>query len=127
MYYLTITVEFEAAHRLPDYPGKCNRLHGHNWKVEVTIAGSRLNSLGMLMDFRELKAEVNTVVDRLDHYYLNELEAFATINPTAEHIAKYFYDELCNRTSFTDNAIRIDSVQVWESPKSAVLYRPSGL
>ena len=127
MYYLTITVEFEAAHRLPEYPGKCSRLHGHNWKVEVTIAGSQLNSLGMLMDFRELKSEVNTVVERLDHYYLNELEEFSSINPTAEHIAKYFCDELSGRETFVSHGIRIYGVQVWESPKSAVMYRPENV
>ena len=94
MYELTVIVEFEAAHRIVDYPGKCNRLHGHNWSVEVNVVGTKLNDLGMLIDFKELKKEVNQMIDRLDHYYLNEIEAFKIMNPTAENIAKYIYEEL---------------------------------
>ena len=94
MYELTVIVEFEAAHRIVDYPGKCDRLHGHNWSVEVTVEGEKLNSLGMLIDFKELKGEVNKVMDLLDHNYLNELPAFQKINPTAENIAKFIYEKM---------------------------------
>jgi queuosine biosynthesis protein QueD len=123
MYELTIITEFEAAHQLPDYPGKCSRLHGHNWKVEVTVCGQELNHLGMVMDFKDLKAEVGKVVDTLDHYYLNDLPAFKSTNPTAEYIAKYIYDTLANNSVF-QQGIRISCVQVWESPRSAVKYCP---
>ena len=125
MYDLTILAEFEAAHQLPDYPGKCSRLHGHNWKVEVTVTGHELNHLGMVMDFKDLKAEVGTVIEKLDHYYLNDLPAFKTINPTAENIAKYIYDSLAELSTF-QQAIKIRCVQVWESPRSAVKYCPQG-
>jgi len=123
MYDLTIIAEFEAAHQLPDYPGKCCRLHGHNWKVEVTVSGNELNELGMIMDFKELKAEVGKVIDELDHYYLNDLEAFKTMPPTAENIAKYIYDTLAASTVFQQK-INVRCVQVWESPRSAVKYSP---
>ncbi|CVK19693.1 MULTISPECIES: 6-carboxytetrahydropterin synthase QueD [Sporomusa] len=125
MYDLTIIAEFEAAHQLPDYPGKCRRLHGHNWKVEVTVTGHELNHLGMVMDFKDLKAEVNKVIDSLDHYYLNDLPVFKTINPTAENIAKYIYDTLAENPVFQQN-VKVRCIQVWESPRSAVKYCPQG-
>ncbi|MBP2635612.1 MAG: queuosine biosynthesis protein QueD [Firmicutes bacterium] len=124
MYDLTIIAEFEAAHQLPDYPGKCCRLHGHNWKVEVTVTGHELNHLGMVMDFKDLKAEVNKIIDNLDHYYLNDLPAFKTVNPTAENIAKYIYDSLAAAPAFQQN-IKVYSIQVWESPRAAVKYCPT--
>lgn len=122
MFELTTIVDFEAAHRLPDYPGKCNRLHGHNWKVEVTITGDELDKLGMLLDFKELKKSVNSVIETLDHYYLNEIEPFCRINPTAENIARYLYTEIAGRLP-AERGLAINSVKVWESPNSAALYR----
>lgn len=121
MYELTVVVEFEAAHRIVDYPGKCNRLHGHNWIVEVTVQGTELNELGMLIDFKVLKKAVNEKIDQLDHIYLNELEAFRVENPTAEHIAKYIFEELSS-SELLRGCIGVKSVKVWESPKSAVTY-----
>lgn len=125
MYDLTIIAEFEAAHQLPDYPGKCSRLHGHNWKIEVTVTGRELNQLGMVMDFKDLKSEVGQVIDTLDHYYLNDLPAFKEVNPTAENIAKYIYDALAEKPVFQNN-IKVRCVEVWESPRSAVKYCPQG-
>lgn len=122
MFELTIMVDFEAAHCLPDYPGKCSRLHGHNWKVEVTVEGNQLNQLGMLMDFHELKQETQAVIATLDHYYLNDTEAFSNMNPTSENIAQYIYEKLSDRPAF-NNTIQLRSVKVWESPHSAALYR----
>lgn len=122
MFELSVKVEFEAAHRIVGYPGKCNRLHGHNWTVEVNVTGEKLNELGMLVDFKDLKEEVMVVMDRLDHQYLNELPAFAEgHNPTAEHIAEYIYDALATQTVFQQNC-QLKNVKVWESAKSAVIY-----
>lgn len=121
MYELTVIVEFEAAHRIVDYPGKCNRLHGHNWSVEVTVKGKNLNELGMLIDFKELKIEVNKTIDKLDHFYLNELDSFVEDNPTAENIAKYIYEQVETSPLFV-NDIKVKMIKVWESPKSAVTY-----
>lgn len=122
MYELTTIVDFEAAHRLADYPGKCCRLHGHNWKVEVTVGGEGLDDLGMLIDFRVLKQEVNKVIETLDHYYLNEIEPFRTVNPTAENIARYVYQELKSHL-VVSRGVAVTLVKVWESPHSAAVYR----
>jgi 6-pyruvoyltetrahydropterin/6-carboxytetrahydropterin synthase len=122
MFELTTIVEFEAAHYIPEYPGKCSRLHGHNWQVEVTVCGNKLNKLGMLIDFRDLKAAVTQIVTKLDHYYLNEIEPFCTLNPTAENIARYIFEELAGQPAL-DGEIAVDCVKVWESPRSAVVYR----
>lgn len=124
MFELTIICDFEAAHRLPEYPGKCCRLHGHNWKVEVTIAGLELDKLGMLVDFKELKQEVNQVLSALDHYYLNEIPPFDKINPTAEHIAQYVYQEVTKTALIKQSArnLKVALVKVWESPHSAAAY-----
>jgi 6-pyruvoyltetrahydropterin/6-carboxytetrahydropterin synthase len=128
MFELTIICDFEAAHRLPEYPGKCCRLHGHNWKVEVTITGKQLDKLGMLVDFKDLKQEVNRVINTLDHYYLNEVEPFQNINPTAENIAKYIYEEVSKSPALnnTFRKIQVTLVKVWESPHSAAAYRREG-
>jgi len=121
MFELTISVNFEAAHYIKDYPGKCNRLHGHNWKVEVSIYGTKLDELGMLVDFRELKATVNKIMVTLDHYCLNDIEPFCSMNPTAENISKYIYEQLTETKEF-DNDVKLRSVRVWESQSSAASY-----
>ena len=121
MFELTINVNFEAAHFINNYPGKCSRLHGHNWKVEVNIYGSKLDELGMLIDFRDLKETVNEIMLKLDHYCLNEIEPFYKINPTAENIAKYIYEQLGETQKFDQN-VKLRSVRVWESLNSAAAY-----
>jgi 6-pyruvoyltetrahydropterin/6-carboxytetrahydropterin synthase len=125
MFELTITVNFEAAHCIKNYPGKCNRLHGHNWKVEVITCGEKLDELGMLVDFTDLKAAVNTIMTKLDHYYLNEIEPFCTINPTAENLAKYIYENLSKTPVFNAN-VKLRAIKVWESPNSAAAYSQEG-
>ena len=121
MFELTINVNFEAAHYIKNYMGKCSRLHGHNWKVEVNIYGSKLNELGMLIDFHDLKNSVNKIMLKLDHYCLNEIEPFCTINPTAENIAQYIYEQLGETQEFDQN-VKLRSVRVWESLNSAAAY-----
>lgn len=121
MFELTIMAEFEAAHNLRNYQGKCNRLHGHNWKVEVTVRGYELDELGMIIDFTVLKAEVSRIINELDHYYLNELSMFQKQNPTAEHIAKYIYESLVE--PLKKHSVTLYEVKIWESPRSAVAYR----
>ena len=123
MYELTISEEFEAAHRLPEYDGKCCRLHGHNWRVEVAVRGKELDASGLLMDFKVLKAHVGEVLSTLDHYDLNELDAFVSLPPSAEHIARYVYDMLAAKPAFGDR-VRVYAVKVWESPRSCAAYMP---
>ena len=122
MFELTIIEEFEAAHRLPDYEGKCCRLHGHNWRVEVSVCGETLNELGMLVDFHDLKDAAKGVLNELDHHYLNELEAFSQLNPTAENLARYVYEKLEQLPLLRQGDVFLTQVKVWESLHSAVAY-----
>ncbi|MDL2280442.1 6-carboxytetrahydropterin synthase QueD [Selenomonadales bacterium OttesenSCG-928-I06] len=119
MYELTIMTEFEAAHTIENYKGKCSRLHGHNWKVEVAVEGKKLDDLGMVIDFREFKTKVNKVIEEFDHYYLNDLPSFQNTTPSAENISKYIFDTLQNK--FSDEIV-LKYIKVWESPRSAVKY-----
>lgn len=124
MFELTISLDFEAAHCIRDYPGKCSRLHGHNWRVEVCVCGEQLDELGMLIDFHDIKAEVRQVLGLLDHHYLNELDAFTQLNPTAENLAKFVYDELSKQERL-QGTVTVAHVQVWESSHSSVRYCPN--
>ena len=122
MFELVVNGAFEAAHRLVDYPGKCNRLHGHSWTVELSVVGNKLNKIGMVADFKTLKTLLMEVLDDMDHQYLNELSQFKEINPTAENLAQYIYNTLKQKEIF-DGTVKLNYVKVWESPKSAVIYR----
>ena len=123
MYELTVKSEFEAAHFIKNYPGKCARLHGHNWTVEALAQGSQLNELGILIDFKILKAELNKILDELDHQFLNELEIFQMQNPTAENLARLIFEKLSASEIFS-GAAKLKAVKVYESPKSCVTYYP---
>ena len=123
MFELTVESAFEAAHFIRNYPGKCARLHGHNWTVEAVVQGTELNELGILIDFKILKAELNKILDELDHRFLNELEIFAKKNPTAENLAKEIFEKLSASEIFVGGA-RLKAVKVHESPKSCVTYFP---
>nr|WP_320145742.1 6-carboxytetrahydropterin synthase QueD [uncultured Anaeromusa sp.] len=122
MYDLTISLDFEAAHCIREYPGKCRRLHGHNWRVEVSVCGETLNELGMLVDFHDLKDAAKGVLDELDHHYLNELEAFCQLNPTAENLARYIYEQLEQLPLLRQGDVFLTQVKIWESLHSAVAY-----
>ncbi len=120
MYEVTIETHFSAAHRLRQYDGECERLHGHNWKVKISVTSEKLDELGMVMDFRELKEKTSVVMDGFDHWYLNEVPPFTELNPTTENIAKYTFDEL-SKTINTDS-IRVSKVIIWESPTCCASY-----
>jgi len=115
MFEVKITRDFAAAHRVEDYPGNCERLHGHNWKVEVVARASALDGLGMVLDFRRLKELTDHVLEHLDHQYLNEIEPFTVLNPTAENIAKYIYDEISKDSP-------VHRVNVFETETSVASY-----
>lgn len=116
MYSIKIETNFSAAHNLRGYKGKCEQLHGHNWKVEAVVAKSKPDKLGMVLDFRFLKDRLNKVIEKLDHKYLNELAYFKKANPTSENIAKYIYDRM------RPEVPAIKSVTVWESENSSATY-----
>ncbi|MEE8573889.1 MAG: 6-carboxytetrahydropterin synthase QueD [Thermodesulfobacteriota bacterium] len=121
MYEITIETGFSAAHNLREYEGACERLHGHNWKVAVHVSSDSLDSLGMVVDFRVLRKEAAKVMERFDHRYLNEVPPFDTINPSAENIAKYVFDELSG--VLNDGNVRVSLIRVWESAHAAAAYR----
>lgn len=126
MFEVSVEQTFAAGHSLREYRGKCENVHGHNYRVRVTVAGPQLNRIGLIVDFVELKKQVRSIVDRLDHQFINDLEPFTVLNPSAENLAKYFYDEL-EKNLTTDNGsgpIRIREVKIWETDTSTASYRP---
>ena len=120
VYELTVERHFSAAHALRCYEGACARVHGHNYRVEVSVAASALDDLGMLMDFTDLKRICDEVVDTLDHTMLNDLEPFAVRNATSERIAEHVYRYVAGRLP---ESVRLQWVRVWETPSSAATYR----
>jgi 6-pyruvoyltetrahydropterin/6-carboxytetrahydropterin synthase len=121
MYEVMIEEEFSAAHALRGYRGKCENLHGHNWKVEVYVRGERLDSIGMLVDFRELKAATRRVMHHLDHKNLNELKPFdVEINPSSEHLAGYILHEVASQIN--SERVTVYKVRVWETPSTSATF-----
>ena len=105
---------------LNGHEGACKRMHGHNWKVEVEVCGNKLDNIGMVIDFKEIRNTTKGVVDQLDHRFLNDLDPFKKINPTAENIAQYIYTELSD--VMNDKQIEVKSIKLWETEKSAVTF-----
>lgn len=120
MFEISIKSHFSAAHHLREYKGKCETQHGHNWDVEVYIRGSQLDSTGILVDFKDLKAHVLSMLDQLDHTDLNSLESFTEVNPTSENIAKYLYGSLSDRMNC--ERYKVFRVSVHETPGSIASY-----
>jgi 6-pyruvoyltetrahydropterin/6-carboxytetrahydropterin synthase len=119
-YTLKIVTDFASAHTLREYPGACARMHGHNWKVETEVRAGSLDEIGMGVDFKVIKQATRDIAARLDHRYLNDLEPFTEINPTAEHIAAYFYRELS--AQLNNERIRVHAVTLWETERACVRY-----
>jgi len=116
MYSIKIESYFSAAHFLRGYKGKCEELHGHNWKVEVGVEAKKLNKIGMLLDFHDLKTKLNMVLEKLDHKCLNNLTYFKKANPTSENIAQYIYKQLKSEVP------NLELITVWESHNSCASY-----
>lgn len=120
MYHLTIHTYFAAAHNLINYQGNCENLHGHNWKVEVTVAARELDKAGLGIDFKVLKAHVRDLLQTLDHKYLNQLEAFQVVSPSSENIARHLFTLLSEQL---DNGnVTVERVNVWESDYACASY-----
>lgn len=116
MYEVVVKADFSSAHRLREYKGKCENLHGHNWIVEMAVSSKTLNKNGLLIDFRILKSKLSEILDDLDHKNLNDLEPFKKKNPTSENIARFIFDKL------KKNGISPYRVSVWESDTSCATY-----
>ena len=123
MYEVTVEDSFAAGHYLRDYKGKCENPHGHNYKVRVTLTGPTLDKAGLLLDFKDLKGVMKHVIDRLDHQMLNEIEPFIALNPSAENLAKYFYDQTNGRLkSLTSGRVAVKDVTIWETDTTTARY-----
>jgi 6-pyruvoyltetrahydropterin/6-carboxytetrahydropterin synthase len=120
MYEVTIIKSFSAAHMLTAIGGKCEELHGHNFKVEVTLAAKDLISSGIVIDFRYVKKWLQEILDNLDHKHLNEISFFAEINPSSENIAEYIYRKMKLKAQQAE--VKVARVKVWESESAAVTY-----
>ena len=119
MYRLSVYDYFSSAHQLVGYEGKCEELHGHNWKVEIELEGTELDNVGMLMDFKIAKSMLKEILDEMDHKFLNNLEQFKDINPSSELVAKHVYNRVKEKLP---KGIRISSTSVWESERSKAVY-----
>jgi 6-pyruvoyltetrahydropterin/6-carboxytetrahydropterin synthase len=123
MFEITAEYSFAAGHALRGYKGKCEHVHGHNYKVQVTVAGEQLNSIGLLMDFVDLRAWIKALVERLDHRFLNDLPPFDQLNPSAENLAKYLCEEI--EPQAIKQGLRVNAVTVWETDITSATYRPN--
>jgi 6-pyruvoyltetrahydropterin/6-carboxytetrahydropterin synthase len=121
MFEISVEYSFAAGHALRGYQGKCEHVHGHNYKVQVTVAGEQLNSAGLLMDFLDLRSALEATAERLDHRFLNDLEPFDKVNPSAENLAKYFCENL--EPQVQKHGLHVESVTVWETDTTSATYR----
>lgn len=116
MYELMVEDTFDAAHALRGYEGPCENLHGHTWKVQVFIKGDKLNNIGLLADFRDIKKALRNILAEFDHKHLNELKLFKLENPSSENLAKIIFEKMKTKIKFTGK------VTVWESATSSASY-----
>lgn len=123
VFRLTVKSHFDAAHALVGYPGECRRLHGHTWDVECTVKGTQLDEVGILYDFKAIKRDLNAILDRFDHSFMNEVAPFDKINSTAENLSAYIFHELADMLPVE---IELEEVVVWESPIAKTSYRLYG-
>jgi 6-pyruvoyltetrahydropterin/6-carboxytetrahydropterin synthase len=121
MFEVSVEESFAAGHALRGYKGKCENVHGHNYRVQLTVQGDQLDKIGLLLDFGEVKRLVRAVVARLDHQFINDLAPFDILNPSAENLAKYFYDEI---SANMPASARLSQVKIWETDITSATYRP---
>ena len=123
MYEVTVEAGFSSGHYLRNYRGKCENPHGHNYKVQVTLAGAELDVAGLLLDFKLLKQVMRPVVDRLDHQMINDLEPFTELNPSAENLARYFYEQTsAQMQEMTGGRVRVKDCTLYETDSSFARY-----
>ncbi len=119
IYEIIVESDFSAAHRLRGYKGKCESLHGHNWRVQAVFTKSSLNKIGLVLDFNKAKRLLEKTLKELDHKDLNRINFFKKNNPTSELIAKFIFDKL---RKLTKNQANLKKVSVWETPTSCASY-----
>ena len=124
MFQVSVEETFSAGHALRGYRGKCENPHGHNYRVRVIVEGAKLDNIGLLYDFSQMKHVLRDLIGSVDHKYLNDQAPFDAINPSAENMAKFFYDEVSGKINGAPNAPRIASVTVWETDETSATYTP---
>jgi 6-pyruvoyltetrahydropterin/6-carboxytetrahydropterin synthase len=124
MFEVAVEQGFASAHALRNYKGRCENVHGHNWKVRVVIEGEKLDQTGMLVDFLDVKSLMGEIVGRIDHQFLNEIPPFDVVNPSAENIAEYFYQQMTGKLEGTPVPVHIREVKIWETEIQSATYRP---
>ena len=120
MYELKVITDFAAAHQLRNFRGECEKLHGHNWRIEVILSGDRLNQAGLLIDFKDIKTAAKKILEELDHSYLNDLPQFKNENPSSENIASYLFKRL--GTELNKSHVKVTKVTAWESDSACASY-----
>lgn len=123
MFEVSVEHSFAAGHALRGYKGKCENIHGHNYRVRVVISGDKLNSIGLLMDFADVRRKLKVLADSFDHQFLNETEPFKQINPSAENLAYFFAQEL--QREVEQGGLSVTAVTVWETDTTSATYRPA--
>ena len=125
MFEVSVEETFAAGHALRNYKGKCENVHGHNYRVRITIGGEQLDSAGLLVDFVELKKVMRAIIERLDHVFLNDIPPFDKLNPSAENMARYFHEEMTAGLGGTirENPVRVAEVKIWETDTATATYR----
>jgi 6-pyruvoyltetrahydropterin/6-carboxytetrahydropterin synthase len=123
MFEVSVEDTFASGHYLRGYKGKCEKPHGHNYRVRVTLSGEELDHAGLLLDFKDLKEVLRPVVNYLDHQMMNELEPFTVLNPSAENIAKYFFDQTnLHLNDKTNGRVRVKDITIWETDTTTARY-----
>jgi 6-pyruvoyltetrahydropterin/6-carboxytetrahydropterin synthase len=125
MFRVSVEETFSSGHALRGYKGKCENVHGHNYRVQVSIEGPQLDGIGLLVDFTQVKHALRGIIAGLDHQFLNDLDAFKTVNPSAENMAKYFYEQLTGLLKGLPAGARLTEAIVWETDTAFAVYRPT--
>jgi 6-pyruvoyltetrahydropterin/6-carboxytetrahydropterin synthase len=123
MFEVSVEDTFASGHALRGYRGKCENPHGHNYKVQITLQGQSLDNIGLLFDFKDLKVAMNDIIDRLDHKFINDIAPFTDLNPSAENMAKYFYEEInVLLEDKTSGRVKVKEVKMWETDTTVATY-----
>jgi 6-pyruvoyltetrahydropterin/6-carboxytetrahydropterin synthase len=122
MFQVSVEETFSAGHALRGYKGKCENVHGHNYRVQITLEGPQLDNIGLLVDFTRVKQVMREVIKRLDHQFINDLEPFTNVNPSAENMAKYFFEEVSSQLRDLPPGATVKDVVIWETDTACAKY-----
>ncbi len=122
MFQVSVEETFSAGHALRGYKGKCENVHGHNYRVQITLEGPELDNIGLLVDFTHVKRVMRELIKRLDHQFINDLAPFTTVNPSAENMAKYFFEEVSRELTDMPPGAKVKDVVIWETDTANAKY-----